>query len=205
MRMDAKPVKSGTMPSVETAGLPAMVLSDQLVSLRRFQAQDAPALHAAACESLGELCAGMTWCHPGYSLEESRLFVEKASAQWDKREHFSFAICDGDEGEFLGSIGLSHLNAAHRFANVGYWVRTARAGRGVATAATRLMARWAFTELELNRLELVVAVNNKPSQRVAEKAGAKREGILRQRLVLGGQRLDAFVYSLVPQDLGAKI
>ncbi len=201
--MDAKPINPVTVSAANTVAASSAILSDGVISLRRFHAEDIAPHYAAARESLAELCACMSWCHPAYSLENSTSFILKSHNQWEKGEHFSFAICDVKDGTFLGSVGLSHLNVLHRFANVGYWVRTSRAGLGVATAATRLAAGWAFNELELNRLELVVAANNQPSQRVAEKAGAKREGVLRSRLVLGDKCLDAYMYALVPSDLKA--
>ncbi len=201
--MDAKPIESKPRSASKTLDQDSTILSGQSIYLRRFHADDIPALYAAACESLGELCACMTWCHPGYSLEDSTSFVLKTHNQWEKREHFSFAICDSTNRTFLGSIGLSHLNTVHRFANLGYWVRSGCAGRGIATAAARLIARWAFAELTLNRMEIVVAVNNLPSQRVAEKLGARREGVMRQRLILAGQQHDAFMYALVPSDIKA--
>jgi len=53
----------------------------------------------------------------------------------------------------------------------------------------------------LLRIEIVAAVDNIPSQRVAEKAGARREGVLRNRLFINGESLDAVLFSLVPEDL----
>jgi len=89
----------------------------------------------------------------------------------------------------------------HQVANLGYWVRTSAAGRGVATRATRLASRFAFEQLGLNRIEIVAAVGNIPSQRVAEKACARREGVLRNRLLINGESLDAVLFSLVPKDV----
>jgi len=79
-------------------------------------------------------------------------------------------------------------------------VRSSRAGRGVATTATLLTARFGLRKLALQRIEILAAVGNKPSQRVAEKAGAKNEGVLRNRLSLRGQPHDAVMYSLIPSD-----
>src|SRR5712691_5832046 len=84
----------------------------------------------------------------------------------------------------------------HRFGNLGYWVRTSATGRGVARAAVRQLADFAFRNTELVRLEIVCAVGNQRSQRVAERAGAVREGVLRDRLLLHGQAVDAIMYSL---------
>jgi RimJ/RimL family protein N-acetyltransferase len=89
----------------------------------------------------------------------------------------------------------------HQFGNLGYWVRTSAAGRGVASKASRLVARFGFEELGLHRIEILAAVSNVASQRVAEKIGAAREGVLRKRLLIRGEPQDAVMFSLVPEDL----
>lgn len=87
-----------------------------------------------------------------------------------------------------------------RFANLGYWVRTSRTQQGIATAVVPMIVKFGFDNLNLHRMEIVVAVANLPSQRVAEKAGAFREGLLRQRLFVHGQISDAFIFSFMPAD-----
>lgn len=134
-------------------------------------------------------------------MEDSATFISGCCAEWDRGGHFSFVIHDIRDGAFLGSVGLNHVNQIHGFANIGYWVRTSRAGQGVAAAATRLIAQFGLQELGLNRLELLVPTGNHPSRRVAEKVGAKLEGVLRKRLLLQGKPHDATLYSLVAEDL----
>ena len=65
----------------------------------------------------------------------------------------------------------------------------------------RLLTRFGFEELSLTRIEIVVVEANTPSLRVAEKAGATREGVLRNGLVLRDRALDAVMFSLIPGDL----
>jgi RimJ/RimL family protein N-acetyltransferase len=74
----------------------------------------------------------------------------------------------------------------------------------VATAATLLIATFALKDLGLNRLEFLVPAGNLASQRVAQKVAAKFEGVLRNRLMLGGKTQDAVVYSLVVEDLATE-
>ncbi len=162
--------------------------------------EDVPVLFEAVRESVSQLSAWMVWAHPNYSVEDTRAFVAKCGPGWEKGEQYSFAIVDLQDGQLIGSVGLSALNRSHGFANLGYWVRTGKTRHGVATSATRMAARFSFESLGLNRVELLVPIANVPSQRVAEKAGAKREGLLRKRLKLNGTAHDAFVYSLVPED-----
>lgn len=177
-----------------------VLLSSATIGLRQFTLEDVPVLFEAVRESVSQLSAWMVWAHPNYSVEDTRAFVAKCGPGWEKGEQYSFAIVDLQDGQLIGSVGLSALNRSHGFANLGYWVRTGKTRHGVATSATRMAARFSFESLGLNRVELLVPIANVPSQRVAEKAGAKREGLLRKRLKLNGTAHDAFVYSLVPED-----
>lgn len=137
----------------------------------------------------------MPWCHPEYSIAESRNWLELQTGAFEQRTAFEFAIL-GEDGANLGGCGLNHIDAVNQRANLGYWVRTSAAGRGVATSAVRALRDWAFETTDLVHLEIVIAVKNLASQRVAEKAGATREGILHSRLILHATVHDAVMYSL---------
>ena len=119
---------------------------------------------------------------------------------WRNGKAYDFAVFDRETCAFLGGVGLNQLNRAHGFANLGYWVRASGMGRGVAGAAARLAARFAFEDLRLNRVEIIIAMENERSQRAAQKAGARREGVLRSRLLIAGRLHDAVMYSLVAAD-----
>lgn len=169
--------------------------------LRPFCDADASALYEAVRESIAEVSPWLPWCHQNYVIEETREFLASRELASQGGEWYSFGIFETDSGRFLGGVGINFINRVHQMANLGYWVRTSAAGRGVATAAARLAARFAFEQLGLQRIEIVAAVANVPSQRVAEKAGARREGVLRNRLLINGESLDAVLFSLVPEDL----
>ncbi|MEK6223196.1 MAG: GNAT family N-acetyltransferase, partial [Chloroflexota bacterium] len=86
--------------------------------------------------------------------------------------------------------------------NLGYQVRTSRLGEGIATEAAKLVVRYGFEKLMFQRIEIVVRIDNVSSQKVAEKLGAVREGLLRNRLQINGTPWDAYMYSLIPNDYG---
>ncbi len=73
-------------------------------------------------------------------------------------------------------------------------------GRRVAPRAVRMLASYAFTELGLERLHAEVDAENRPSSRVALRAGFRREGVLRGSATLGGERRDMIVYGLRRDD-----
>jgi RimJ/RimL family protein N-acetyltransferase len=177
------------------------LLKNNGVGIRPFRPDDVPLLFEAARESLNELRAYMSWCGPDYSLEDSRAFIAQCDSAWKKGEQYNFAIFDAQDDTLLGSVGLNHVDRVNRCANIGYWVRRTRTRHGVATAATRLIAVFGLGKLGLHRLEILVPSNNPASQRVAKKAGAQFEGVLRNKLMLANEPHDAVLYSVTPEDL----
>ncbi len=176
-------------------------LRSDSIMLRPYCEDDVNRLYEAARESTAEVSVWLPWCHSEYSIEESRTWVESRSEAWDDGLSYDFVIVDITSGLFLGGCGLNRIERENGNANLGYWVRTGRTRQGAATTATRLLARFGFKELALNRIEIIAAVGNMASQRVAEKAGALREGILRNRIVVHDEIHDAVVFSLVPEDI----
>ena len=165
-------------------------------SIRAYEPGDADALWEAARESVAEVSRWLPWCHAQYSRTEAIEWIRSRAPLAAEGREYTFAI-RGADGRFLGGCGLNQINRIHRFANLGYWVRSSATRRGVATEAVRQVAEFAFGQTDLVRLEIVCAVGNDASQRVAERAGATREGVLKNRLLLHGQPVDAVMYSLV--------
>ena len=164
-----------------------------MVELRPLHVDDAQSTCEAVRESLDDLLPWMPWCRRDYSLDDARTWIEQQVKAADAGTSFQFAIVS--DGRFAGVIGLNDVDKGNRRANLGYWVRTSARGRGMATSAVTLLHRWAMQHTELFRLELLIATGNVVSQRVADKAGAAREGILRQRIVVPGVAYDAVLYS----------
>jgi RimJ/RimL family protein N-acetyltransferase len=158
--------------------------------------EDAPALTAAVRESLADLIPWMEWANDAYDVKTARHWIDGQQARRERSEAFEYLI-KGPGEELLGCCGINRISAApYRFANIGYWIRSSAMGNGVATAAVLRLVEIVFRETHLVRLEIVVAVGNKRSRRVAEKVGATFEGTLRSRLWTRGPQ-DALMYSLI--------
>jgi RimJ/RimL family protein N-acetyltransferase len=169
------------------------------IRIRRYVSHDVPRLYEAARESITEVYPWLPWCHAEYSVADAQCWVDSRDEAWAGGEAYEFVI-ENESAQFLGGCGLNQISGPHRAANLGYWVRSSAAGRGVATQAVRLLEDWAFRETQLDRLEIVASVRNEASIRVAEKCGAVREGIARERLLLHEKRHDAVVFSLLRSD-----
>jgi ribosomal-protein-serine acetyltransferase len=142
----------------------------------------------------------LPWCHPEYDITESRAWLARIEPDWEAERAYNFAIISSQTGQFLGGVGLNRIDE-HPVANLGYWIRSSATAQGIATEATVGLARYAFAHLAMMRVEIVMSIENTPSRRVAEKAGAVYEGILRNRLLLHGRGHDAHSYSLLRSDV----
>ena len=111
----------------------------------------------------------------------------------------AFAIVD-DDGAFLGIAVAPRIDKDTRTAELGYVLAPAARGRGVATEALRRLSDWAFAELGMERLELLISVDNPASKRVAERAGYVCEGVLRSLWFKQGLREDTEIWSRLPGD-----
>jgi RimJ/RimL family protein N-acetyltransferase len=189
--------------AADIKGYKRTLLTDGKIDLRPPLRRDAACIYRAVCESLAEISPWLPFAHEGYCLKESKDFIRHCPEGWKRDEEYVFAVLDAGDGECIGVGGLNRIDHDNRRANLGYWIRTSRTGAGIATAVTRLLAGWGFAELKLNRIEMVIATGNERSRRVAEKAGARYEGTLRNRIKVGQDLYDAAMYSLLPTDLKA--
>jgi ribosomal-protein-serine acetyltransferase len=179
---------------------PFITLTDGSISIRPFEFGEGNALHKAVHESIPELEPWMSWANEKYTAETALNFITLTRAYWSNESMYAFAIIDTKTGGVIGGCSLSHIHPVYHFCNLGYWVRTSRQREGIAGRAAQLAARFAFEKVKLIRVEIVIAVGNEPSKRVAEKIGAHYEGILLNRMVVGTKICDAHMFSLLPSD-----
>lgn len=100
-------------------------------------------------------------------------------------------ICDLDADTPFGSVYIRDIDRHHNKAEYGIFIGEPDArGRGVGTAAARLMLRYCFEEQKLHRVYLRVLAENLPAIRSYEKAGFVKEGFLRGDVRIDGEYRD---------------
>lgn len=167
--------------------------------IRPLVPDDAMALFDAVSASMPELSRWQDWASADYSIDSARAFIDDSCAQWAvSLANREFGIFDTQREQLVGCVGINQINPGNRFANLGYWVCSSHTGLGVATRAAQLAVRFGFEHLGLNRLEIVVLPDNLRSRRVAEKLGARCEGLLANRLMFRQQAHDALMFCLTP-------
>jgi [ribosomal protein S5]-alanine N-acetyltransferase len=173
--------------------LPVPSLADEVVALRRWREADIPAQLEAFADPW--FLRFSDWA-PRTEVA-ARVYLaahERARRQGEQLE--LAAVDPREDGVLLGGASLNNVSLPEGRAAIGYWLAPHARGRGVATHAVRLLCAWAFDDLGIARLELTCGPDNEASQRVAERCGFTREGILRSHLPFKGGRRDTVVFSL---------
>ena len=175
--------------------LPAEILVDGPTALRRWRDEDVPAIVAAVRDP--EI-PRWTSVPQTYTAAEARAYVRvrEDEPRADRRAPFAIVAAD-DSDRLLGSISLMRFAWEQQRGEVGYWLAADARGLGHATRALRLICEWGFKTLPLERIELLAATGNAPSQRVAERAGFTREAVLRSYAAAKDGRQDMVVFALL--------
>jgi RimJ/RimL family protein N-acetyltransferase len=143
-----------------------------------------------------------SWRTTPYTETDARdYFAEQEEASL-RGDALNFALVEPhDQDVVLGGVSLHEVRLDQGCPAVGYWLAPGARGRGAATHAVPLLARWAFAELGLARLELTCGPDNVASQHVAERCGFSREGLLRSHVPFKGARRDSVINGLLPGEL----
>jgi RimJ/RimL family protein N-acetyltransferase/nitrite reductase/ring-hydroxylating ferredoxin subunit len=178
---------------------PKPPLSDGVVTLRPLRPDDVPAI-VAACQD-PEIRRWIPMIPIPYADTDGRSYVLMTLQAWHDGTSAEFAIADAATDRLIGSIGIRRDPNPRRH-SIGYWVGPEARHRGVATRALRLVTRWGFEALGIERLSLWTLPGNSTSQAVAERAGFRYEGMVRNwESDRDGRPIDCAMYALTRDDL----
>jgi RimJ/RimL family protein N-acetyltransferase len=168
------------------AAIRAPRLSDGEIGVRGLAPADVPAI-VAACQD--PEIPRWTEVPSSYTREDADRFLAIAATDAAAGDGIGLAVTDASD-RLIGTIGL--MAVADGRAEIGYWTAAAARGRGVAPRAVALLRDWAHRELEVRELEILAHRDNRPSQRVAERAGFTDTGAVRSVARMSPGRRDGF-------------
>lgn len=179
---------------------PEALETERLV-LRVARPGDGAVLNQAVVESIEQLSPWLPWAVPTPSVNDSEDACRKAYARFLLKEDLMLLIFLRDQPVLVGATGLHRVNWRLRQFEVGYWGRTQYGKAGLLTEAVRALSEHALVALDAVRVHIRVDDLNVPSWRLAERAGFKLEGVLRNEIQDGdGTFRNLRVYSRIPRD-----
>ena len=105
-----------------------------------------------------------------------------------------------DSGKVIGSCGFLNMLPKHYRAEVGYELSKDHWGKGIAGEALEAIVKYGFEHFQLERIEALIEPDNIPSQKLVEKKGFEREGLLRHYEFTCGKFDDLYMYSIIKRD-----
>jgi len=182
---------------------PDLRLSSAGLVLVPLHAGHLDGMWAAMAESADQLRGTMTWWRDEQTKADMAAWTSFCESGWQSGTLYAFSILDPDDGRYLGACSLEGVDRTTLSTNLSYWVRSSCTGRGIASGATRLLARWGCVELGLARVEVTMVAANAASIATARKSGATFEGRLRNKARWAEKSYDMMVFSFVPDDFAA--
>jgi [ribosomal protein S5]-alanine N-acetyltransferase len=176
------------------------VLDGTRIRLRAMTAVDIPRLFA----QFSDPKVMRYWSRgPLMHVDDARKMFEEIDRGVRAGQFLQWAIARQSDDLMIGSCALFAQNPAHRRSEIGFALSSAHWGHGYAQEALRLALEYAFTGLDLHRIEADVDPHNAASLRLLERIGFVREGLLRERWHVGGERQDSAIYGLLAGDYAA--
>jgi ribosomal-protein-alanine N-acetyltransferase len=188
--------------------VPGSALKGRRVTLRPLRADDFQAWRGVRERSAGWLLKWEPRLPPGQPdpSRSAAAFAARCSArqrEWQLGSGYGFGIFVGSG--LVGEINLSGLQRGpFQNAYVGYWIAEESAGQGYVPEALVVLARFAFEDLGLHRVQVAIIPRNRNSRRVVEKLGLREEGLAERYLEINGVWEDHVRYALTSEEWGQR-
>jgi len=154
---------------------PERILTERCI-VRRWTVDDAPALHEAIVASTEHLRPWMPWiAFEPQTVQQRRDLIAGWSRDWDDSAEFVYGILDLDDATVVGGTGL-HRRGGPNELEIGYWIHVDRAGRGLATEASRALTDAALAIADIGCVVLRHDKANVRSGAIPRKLGYRYEG-----------------------------
>jgi ribosomal-protein-serine acetyltransferase len=184
--------------------VPRPQLQNDRLTLQRFTRRDAGTLDEAIRESLSDLNQWLPWARLDYTASDTTAFIRESIQAWKEERAWDYSVRSNDDPRtHIGNISFWTVSKLGKIAEIGYWVRSGETSRGVCTEAVGLLLEEIFNSLGYHKIVLRIAVGNDASDRVAEKLGFTREGVLREELLIRGNWVDHTLWSLLDREYRA--
>jgi len=184
--------------------VPRPTLETDRLILQRFGKRDHNTYDDAVRASLPELNEWLPWARLEYEHADSNAFIRESMQSWKEDRAWDYSIRrKEDPDRHVGSLSLWTVSKLGKIAEFGYWVRTDENSKGICTEAVERLLEESFSGMSYHKVVLRIAAGNTASDRVAEKLGFTREGVLREELLIRGNWVDHSLWSLLDREYRA--
>ncbi|MFD2045681.1 GNAT family N-acetyltransferase [Ornithinibacillus salinisoli] len=171
---------------------------DEEISLRSLVGQDAIALFQLTDRSRHYLREWLPWVDDTVNINDSREFIANSHQLYEKRIGLNAGIFY--KGMLVGVAGFNSFDWRNQIGFIGYWLGVDFQGNGIMTRVVSALTDFAFQHLQLNRVDIRAAYENKKSRAIPERLGFRMEGHIRQAEWLYNHFVDHVIYGMLASE-----
>lgn len=171
---------------------------DEDVSLKLIELNDAERVFELTEKSRSYLREWLPWLDMTTKVEDSKQFIQSCLKSYADNKSMTTVILF--DGEIVGVAGFNSINGANKTAYIGYWLGEEYQGKGIMIKVAKALTSYAFSHLNLNKVEIRAAVENKKSRSIPERLGFVNEGTIRQAEWLYDHYVDHIVYGVLANE-----
>jgi ribosomal-protein-serine acetyltransferase len=175
---------------------------DNNIHLKMLDLQDVEPLFILTDQSKGSLKEWLPFIENNKSIADTEAFIKSTMKQFSDNNGFQAGIWYDEK--IAGVIGFHQINWHNKSTSIGYWLGKGFEGSGLMTKSVNAFVNHAFVELNLNRVEIRAAVENKKSRAIPERLNFTEEGRIRQSEWLYDHYVDHIVYGMLAEDWNKK-
>ncbi|MEG1743738.1 MAG: GNAT family protein [Clostridia bacterium] len=175
------------LPTIET---------ERLI-LKKIVPENANDMYAYA--SLGEVTKYLLWSSH-LNINETKGYIEFVQHEYKKGNYADWGINLKSDDRFIGTIGFAELNLSDNNGEIGYVQNPLYQGNGYMREAANAVLRLGFEQLSLKRIQVRIMDGNILSERMAASCGFKKEGTLRDYMLIKGKYRTIHVYSIIDEE-----
>lgn len=168
------------------------------VELRLRTEADAEELFNLINNNRNHLRRWLPWVDANKTVADSLAYIQSCISKFETKESLDLGIWF--EGQMVGSIGFHYWDKANRKDTIGYWLAEEFQGKGIVTDAVRALINYGFKEMNLNRIEILCAVENEKSRAIPAKLGFTYEGVVRDNSWLYDHFENVVAFSLLARE-----
>ncbi|QHJ69845.1 GNAT family N-acetyltransferase [Planococcus halotolerans] len=185
--MNETPIIYSQLPTIE---------SERLI-LRKLELADAEDMFEYASEPL--VSRFMPW-QAHQTTDDTREFIGIIRKGYEDNKKLTWAIELKGEKKMIGTIDFVSWLQKRQRSEVGYTLSHHYWGQGLMLEAAETLIDFGFRKMDLIKVEAPIMLDNKQSQRVAEKLGMIREGVLRKHMIIKGEFVDLAMYAVLKEE-----
>ncbi|SFM34195.1 ribosomal-protein-serine acetyltransferase [Gracilibacillus orientalis] len=171
---------------------------DEHLSLKLIDLRDAERVFELTENSRDYLKEWLPWVDNTVKVEDTKAFIQSCLKGFADNNSLNAVILYKDET--VGVAGYNSIDWSNKIAYIGYWLGADYQGKGIMTRVAKALTDYAFTELQLNKVEIRAAVDNQKSRSIPERLGFVEEGHIRSGEWIYVRYVDHVIYGILVDE-----